>query len=156
MSLDASSETEKPQDAPLTREDIPELVKAVAEALKDRSTPSQGTSRDADDGSSSKTGTSAATGELAKHHNRPCHARCQIYVGSALLNVFYIRERAKLALIQRALHGAYCCCAPPPPILPHTVTFPAWFIVHCFVQLSTTRAHYVPAPLSHSTRSGAG
>ena len=115
MSLDASSETEKPQDTPLTREDIPELVKAVAEALKDRSTPSQGMSRDADDGSSSKTGTSAATGELAKHHNRPCHARCQIYVGSALLNVFYIRERAKLALIQRALHGAYCCCAAPYP-----------------------------------------
>jgi len=50
MSLNTSSETEKPQNAPLTREDIPKLVKAVAEALKDRSTPSQGKSRDADDG----------------------------------------------------------------------------------------------------------
>ena len=68
MSLDASSETEKPQNVPLTREDIPELVKAVAEALKNRSTPSQGTSCNADDGPPSKTGTSAGTGELAKHH----------------------------------------------------------------------------------------
>ena len=69
MSLNTFLETEKSQNAPLTCEDIPELVKAVAEALKERSTPSQGTSRDACDGPPSKIGTSARTRELAKHHN---------------------------------------------------------------------------------------
>ena len=75
MFLDTSSETEKSQNAPLTCEDIPELVKAVAEPLKEWLTPSQGTSCDAGDGPPSKTGISARTGELAKHHSGLYRAR---------------------------------------------------------------------------------